>query len=339
MVFELYTWGPGFELPSLDPLCLTIETYLNLTNASWVANECNNPSASPSGELPLLRDGKEYICGVNNILTYLSKQGLDLSKSLNDQQKAETLAYSALVNDRLMDGLLYAWYGDQENFTQITRPTYAKLLPLALRYYTPVTLRKTALTKIEKYGFPKEEGKKPKKEAVAPEIYELVRDHYRVLSKKLGEQQFFFGDSPTTLDAVVFGQLALHYYPELPNARLATMLKEEFPNLGQFCDRVRGLAFSKPVEKSSSLDTPSPLSGLLGSPVSWFKNNFLIRFTGTKEAAPKTPEQEEFERKRFLSIFGAAWFMIAFVVYNGIISIQTVEAEDEDDDEEYYELD
>ncbi|KAK9722017.1 hypothetical protein K7432_002989 [Basidiobolus ranarum] len=339
MVLELYSWGPGLGLPSIDPLCLTIETYLSLVKADWVVNECNNPNASPSGELPLLRDGTEYIYGVNNIIAYLSKQNLDLNKNLDDNQKAECLAYSALVNDKLQDGLLYAWYGDQENFTQVTRPTFAKLLPLALRYFTPITLRKSALSRIENYGLNKEEKKKSqgKKSDIVPEVYEIVRENYRVLSKKLGQQKYFLGDSPTTLDSIVFGQLALHYYPELPNPRLASMLKEEFPNLGEFCERIHNLAFTEPIKKATSNDTPSPFSGLFGSPISWLKNNFLIKLTGTKEVEPKTPEQVEFERTRFLSIFGAAWFMVAFIVYNGIISIEFVNEEEEEYEEEYYE--
>ncbi|CAJ0847550.1 17205_t:CDS:2 [Entrophospora sp. SA101] len=92
-MLELYTWGEALGLNSIDPKCSSIIAYLQLfVQEEWGVVECNNPNISPTGELPLLKDGLEWISGTNKIIKYLKKKGYDADENLSDKQKADSIA-------------------------------------------------------------------------------------------------------------------------------------------------------------------------------------------------------------------------------------------------------
>ncbi|KAI9179896.1 hypothetical protein H9P43_005228 [Blastocladiella emersonii ATCC 22665] len=100
------------------------------------------------------------------------------------------------------------------------------------------------------------------------EILGLARYVYGTLASYLADNEFMAGEVPTSVDAVVFGHLALHYYPilagdsadETPVAEaetpvrgipapaplgprsLASLLRTEFPSLVTYLDRVYRVA-------------------------------------------------------------------------------------------------
>ncbi|CAI2171521.1 11502_t:CDS:2 [Funneliformis geosporum] len=64
-MFTLYVWGSGFDLPSIDPGCLTVISYFQLfVTEEWCIIECNNPNLSWTGELPVLKDGVEWVTAI-----------------------------------------------------------------------------------------------------------------------------------------------------------------------------------------------------------------------------------------------------------------------------------
>lgn len=120
-MFTLYVWGPGWDLPSIDPGCLTVIVYFQLlVSEEWGIIECNNPNISPTGidlfqsfiiircyiilknhiikfstsqgELPVLKDGVEWIAGVNNIIRYMKRKGFDADENLTTRQNADSVA-------------------------------------------------------------------------------------------------------------------------------------------------------------------------------------------------------------------------------------------------------
>ncbi|KAF4803050.1 metaxin 3 [Turdus rufiventris] len=72
---------------------------------------------------------------------------------------------------------------------------------------------------------------------VSHQIYRDAKECLNLLSKRLGTSQFFFGDTPTTLDAFVFGFLAPIYKVCFPRVQLQEHLKQ-LPNLCRFCDDI-----------------------------------------------------------------------------------------------------
>uniref|UniRef100_A0A914VPC1 Metaxin glutathione S-transferase domain-containing protein n=1 Tax=Plectus sambesii TaxID=2011161 RepID=A0A914VPC1_9BILA len=69
------------------------------------------------------------------------------------------------------------------------------------------------------------------------QVLEEVERCCRSLSSKLGTNLYFFGESPTELDALVFGHLYTILTTELPDGELANIVKRH-QNLVDFCKRI-----------------------------------------------------------------------------------------------------
>jgi hypothetical protein len=105
-MLELFAWGPGYGQYSLDPFCLSIEAYLQLSGVKWVVNESDS-NISPTGELPLLKINAEPITGTWNIVKVLKQRGHDLDDRLTQQELFETQAFVALMEEKLHDALVF----------------------------------------------------------------------------------------------------------------------------------------------------------------------------------------------------------------------------------------
>ncbi|KAF9179971.1 metaxin 1 [Haplosporangium sp. Z 767] len=260
---ELYIFGRAFDLPSIDPPCLALIAYLSIVGYdNYNIVECNDATLSPTGELPMLHDGKNWIAGINRIITYLSKTDHNADENLSKELKAKSVPFQALVEENLTDALLYSWFVDSDNFMGSVRNAYAALLPFPARYYVPIQLKKNAVSQVKKYGGKIAFGSLGLSLANTENtrIYDMARKCYRALNRRLGEQAFMFGERPTTLDAKVFGYLALQLYPEIPNPRFKMILSSQFSRLVQYCDRCKE-AFLQ--------DVPQPSPPLLSAPSSW----------------------------------------------------------------------
>lgn len=147
-----------------------------------------------------------------------------------------------------------------------------------------------------------------------------------------------FGDHATTLDCIVFGYLALHLYPDLSHRRLQNILANEYPALARYCDRMKQLLFEQQaVESEASEDVPSLWKTFKSNPMGFLSTvkDDVVSYMGTateQDKKEKSQAQVDFERKRIWSIAGGVTFFLAYVIYNGIVSIDLT-----DEDDEYYE--
>lgn len=196
-------------------------------------------------------------------------------------------------------------------------------------------------------------------------MYQLARETYGILQSQLGDKEYMFGDryhfrktskkksihalfSPTTLDCIVFGYLALHLYPDLAHRRLQHILTNEYPKLASYCDRINNLLFStenNAIESEPVDNVPSLWRTFVNNPTGFFSNvkDDVVSYMGTdsdEHKPEKSKAQVDFERKRIWSIAGGVTFFLAYVIYNGILSIEINDErtyDDEDYDDEDYE--
>ncbi|KAF9114150.1 Intermediate filament protein [Mortierella sp. AM989] len=304
---------------------------------------CNDAALSPTGELPMLHDGKNWIAGTNRIISYLSKTGHNADENLSRESKAKSFSYQALVDVTLTDALLFSWFADSENFVEVIRKAYSDLLSFPGRYYVPIEMKKKAVRRVQKYGGAVESGGSTLAHTEHTKIYDAVRSCYGVLNRQLGKKDYFFGDGdqPTTLDAKVFGYLALQLYPKIPNPRFKIILETQFPQLVAYCDRCRD-RFMADVPEALPSTTALQLSSLFlptfSNPLSWTrgkgsKNNQTSEKDGSGNSGKnkeKPAEQRDFERKRIAAVGLSVLAMIGYVVMNGLISIKLGDDDEED---------
>lgn len=123
----------------------------------------NNPFRTPHGSLPVFQHENECLTKFGEISAYLRKnvsiclctllficnffifkQNHTADFELSPKQCAEAFAYSHLIYEKLVPALQFVWWIDAKNFTEFSRPLYAKLLPFPLNFYYPGQYEKHA---------------------------------------------------------------------------------------------------------------------------------------------------------------------------------------------------
>jgi metaxin len=63
------------------------------------------------------------------------------------------------------------------------------------------------------------------------QVYDEAKALYKALASKLGANEYFFGDRPTTLDAYAYGFLLTQLVPDVPSRQLHFLISTH-DNLG-----------------------------------------------------------------------------------------------------------
>ncbi len=274
MVLELHVWGPAFGLPSIDPACSAAIARFRqcLQPNEWSLIPGSDPSASPLGELPALKDGDLWVAGYRSIVTYLndvSAEMWDIDRNLQPQQLSECTAYLSFIESQglpLLDLLLYV---SSENYNASTKPALGELLSWPTSWILPGRLRMQAKRRSEHLGLSgldvdtigddkgRDDGltaqipasvRKPRLTVSSMLGRDMRKNKFRLdavasafldpLEEMLGEKQWLFGDHPSTTDCLAVSVLALMYMPkDLANPWIRTAIDAKHPRLANWIEK------------------------------------------------------------------------------------------------------
>ncbi|GFY75725.1 metaxin-1 [Trichonephila inaurata madagascariensis] len=301
---ELDIWQGDWTLPSVDLTCLQVMAYAKFSGAPVKIKKTNWP-LSRYGHLPVFRHGKKNtLTTFDNIVSYLQKQNYNADGELTSKQCSDIIAYTALLRDKLYPALLYIWWIDEKNYCELTRPWYAKVLRFPLNYFLPGHQQRAAQTTIDNLWTSDLIDDNQKELS----LYKDAQECLTLLSYRLGDNEYFFGNSPCSLDAIVFGYLAPLLKAPFKNAALQNHLKQ-CPNLTQFVQRILQRYFPLSPEELEALKKKEEL---------------------------EAEEKKEFPHKWrdiILSGIFAAVVMLAYAAATSKISYPHIE--DDEYDEEY----
>lgn len=68
---------------------------------------------------------------------------------LNTKQAAEASAFTQYLRDKLYPAYQYCWWVDEKNYSDVTRPTYAKALRIPFNFYYPSRYQNSAKEMID----------------------------------------------------------------------------------------------------------------------------------------------------------------------------------------------
>ncbi|XP_051519512.1 metaxin-1b isoform X2 [Myxocyprinus asiaticus] len=128
----------------------------------------------------------------------------------------------------------------------------------------------------------------------------LYRDAFECmthLSQRLGSQKFFFGDSPSSLDAYVFAHLAPLLKIKLPNGKLQQHFNS-LNNLQQFCTNILGLYFPSDVREPPA------------------RKRHVQPESGDFDNEPHK------RRNQIISVLFAMGAMLGYAIFTGIVTIR-----------------
>ncbi|KAM9688165.1 metaxin-1 [Trichechus inunguis] len=290
---ELFCWSGGWGLPSVDLDSLTVLTYARFTGAPLKVHKISNPWRSPSGTLPALRTSHgEVISTPHKIITHLQKEKYNADYDLSARQRADTLAFMSLVEEKLLPVVIHTFWVDAKNYVEVTRKWYAEAMPFPLNFFLPGRMQRQYMERLQLLCG---EHRLENEEELEKELYREARECLTLLSQRLGSQKFFFGDAPASLDAFVFSYLALLLQAKLPSGKLQAHLQGQH-SLSAYCSHILSLYF--PWE-GAEVPPPRPTP-----------------------AGPDTDEEPYRRRNQILSVLVGLAAMVGYALLSGIVSIQ-----------------
>lgn len=306
--FQLDVWKGDWGLPSIDINCLQALAYAKFCKIPLKVNATNNPFRSPNGQLPVLRHqyGTDYT--IKNILQFFRVNNYCLDFGLSPKECADVNAYDTMLKEELFPALQFIWWVDERNYRQVIRPWYGKAMPFLLNYYYPVKYETEAKNLMESL-YPTED----EITNIETYVYTNAKKCLTLLSNRLGDNDYFFGSSPTTLDAIIFSYLAPILRIPLPNSELKIHLKA-CTNLENFIVRIS---------------------------VKYFENEYRSyeREKTKNNSEPKKNEDDvDFPNKSRNKIFAAifaATAMLGYATVSGILEVPTKNEDNDYDSTEY----
>ncbi|XP_007518730.2 metaxin-3 isoform X1 [Erinaceus europaeus] len=240
---ELSCWGGGWGLPSVHGESLVVMAYAKFSGAPLKVNVIDNTWRGSRGDVPVLTTEDNIVSQPTKILNFLKKQKYNADYELSAKQGADTLAYIALLEEKLLPAVLHTFWVESDNYFTVTKPWFASRIPFPLSLILPGRMSKGALNRILLTR-----GEPPlyHLQEVEAQIYRDAKECLNLLSHRLGTSQFFFGDRPSTLDAYVFGFIAPLYKVRFPKVQLQGHLKQ-LSNLCRFCDDILNSYFKRNI--------------------------------------------------------------------------------------------
>jgi len=234
---ELCAWGSDWGVASVDPACLSMMTYAKFSGAPVTTKATNNPFWSPKGSLPVLRStsGLHHsqqdqepleITDFRACVEHLKECGYSADYNLSARQQSEVLAFGRLIEDRLKPALCQVFWLDAKNQLDLTRPWFASKMGMPLSLFYPnkmVTAARDVVSSHIDVNCDAEDTVTI--QIVEAAVYKKAEECLTVLARRLGEEPYFFGKSPSSLDALMYGYLAPLLKAPLPNPTLQNHLK------------------------------------------------------------------------------------------------------------------
>jgi len=251
---ELNVWSSDWGLASVDPACLSMMAYAKFSGAPVSVRHSNNPFWSPKGRLPVFQRRQpqpdaidsnlvvETIVDFRELVEHLRDSGYSADYNLSARQASEVTAYSSLMEDKLSPALLHLFWVDAKNQVELTRPWFAGKMGLPLSLFYPNKFVNHAHDVVQ--GHVDLDVGVMDPSLVESAIYKRAEECLSILARRLGDEPYFFGKSPSSLDALVYGLLAPLLKAPLPNPALQNHLKA-CGNLVAFVVRITQNYFSQ----------------------------------------------------------------------------------------------
>ena len=228
-VITLYGFGPSLGLLDAGPFVLKVDMYLRMMGLEYkLESGFSAIRNAPKKKLPYVKLDGEYIADSYFILEHLEKlSDKPLDAHLDDKQKAISYLTARALEEGLYWCLVYSRWCIDETWEHF-KPQLAQSMPKLIGPAMLPMIRRGVIKQLDTQGF----GRHSK-----DELMEIARQSLSSLSQLLGDQDYFFGDKPSTLDATVYGMVAGMVDVDFSNE--FTELARSYSNLCAFTNRLR----------------------------------------------------------------------------------------------------
>lgn len=226
-MITLYQFPPAFGLPNSSPFCMKLELYLRMAGLPYRNRYTLDLHRAPKGKLPWIDDDGVAMADSGLIVEYLKRKfGDPLDSELTPLQRAAALAITRMLEEHLYWAVLYDRWIASPGW-EMTRPAFFGALPWPLRVIVPWIARRGIRAELHGHGMGRH----------APQqIHALGIADVDALAALLGDQAYFLGAHPTSVDAIAAAFLAnLLMVPLETPVKIAAA---GHPNLVAYCQRM-----------------------------------------------------------------------------------------------------
>jgi glutathione S-transferase len=235
-----------YQLPALwscfsaSSFCAKLEAFLRWQNIPHTTVTVHDMRGAPKGKVPYIEDENGKLGDSTLIIEYLSKKhGLNPDASLTPEQKAIARSMRYLCEESIYWAGVYLRWVDEAGAAIIKKDVFGKA-PALVRWLIMPLIFKNIKKQLHMQGM----GRHSKEEIIAIACADL-----KSLSDYLGGKTYFFGDTMTTLDLVVFsivGNLI-----SVPFNDPVCQQARNTANLVAHAERVRSRCFGQAMAKAA----------------------------------------------------------------------------------------
>jgi glutathione S-transferase len=226
-MITLYQFAPSFGLRNASPFCLKLETYLRMAELPYTVVVAADLSKAPKGKIPYIQDGDKIIGDSTLVIDYFkATYGDPLDSHLTATERAIALAMQRLIEENLYWALVYSRWEVDENW-QLVKTEYFGMMRPALQEVLPDVFRKATRKNLNGHGMGRH---------TTDEVFTIGQKDITALADFLGDQPFFMGDRPTSLDASAYGMIVNLLCPKLSSPLLDHA--HQFPQFAAYCQRM-----------------------------------------------------------------------------------------------------
>jgi len=214
---------------SISPFALKVETWLRLANIKY-ENIFTMKFHPKTHQIPYIELNGESLGDSNLIISKLTEQfGVSLEDDLTGEQLAMSHAATSMVeNYTAQTGFHYRYGFNMPRFVEFLKLGEYFNSQRAVRFWTRFQPFSTRLRN-HLSGLSRVEN---------PTVWSLASKDLAALSAWLGDKQFFHGSSPSSVDCMMFGQLAQFLYIDIGFPQ-TTFIQSECRNLVDFVARMK----------------------------------------------------------------------------------------------------
>jgi len=226
-MITLHQFPPAFKLPNASPFCMKLELYLRMAGLPYRNRYTLELHRAPKGKLPWIDDDGTAVADSGLIIDYLKRKfGDPLDGKLNQLQSAQALVMTRLFEEHLYWAVLYdRWIGAVG--WEMTRQAFFGRLHWPLRVIVPWIARRGVRAELHGHGMGRH---------TQEQIHALGIADVDALAALLGDQTYFLGEHPTSMDAVAAAFLANILMVPLETPIKAAAARHA--NLAAYCQRM-----------------------------------------------------------------------------------------------------
>ncbi|CAI9720807.1 Hypothetical predicted protein [Octopus vulgaris] len=206
--------------PELSPFRLKLETYLKLCQIPYELSHIRQLSSK--GKLPWIEHNGVVVEDTQFCIDYLNNSfNVDLNEKLSPYERSLSRAFQVMIEENTTWCLLLSRWKYER------KPKFFQALKVNVVFTYLIT--KSLMRKSSGHGIGLHTWE---------EIKSIAKKDLTALSDFLGEKKYLFGNFMTLADCSAFGLLVQICYNHT-DSYLHQLVNDSFPNLKDYCDRIR----------------------------------------------------------------------------------------------------